>query len=87
MRFRPLVEEGDSCGGIYTHDTVARNPDTSETYEAVSVERSTSVVYPCDMQPGSSADAYVWMAIPEGVNAVDIFIPHTGAFKNVPITN
>jgi hypothetical protein len=32
-------------------------------------------------------DAYVWMKIPEGVNTVDIFVPNTAAFKNVPIAN
>ncbi|MEP0871706.1 hypothetical protein NDA01_17985 [Trichocoleus desertorum AS-A10] len=35
----------------------------------------------------ASADAYVWLRIPEGVNAIDIFIPETAAFKDVPIAN
>jgi hypothetical protein len=35
----------------------------------------------------ASSDAYVWLRIPEGVTAIDLFIPDTGAFKNVPIEN
>ncbi len=85
MRFRPIRE----CSGCYISPkrTTARNPDTSETYESVGSERATYGVALSNIKPGSSVDAYVWMKIPEGVNAVDIFVPDTAAFKNVPIAN
>ena len=67
--------------------TSARNPDTSETYEAVSLDRSTGSISLFQLRPAASADAYVWLRIPEGVNAIDIFIPETAAFSNVPIAN
>lgn len=66
--------------------TTARNPDTSETYKAVSYDRSTGSVSLFLMRPGASADAYVWLRVPEGVNTLDIFVPDTAAFKNVPIS-
>ncbi len=67
--------------------TTARNPETSETYKAVSFDRSTGGVSLFLMRAGSSADAYVWLRVPEGVNTIDIFIPDTAAFKNIPISN
>lgn len=67
--------------------TTARNPETSETYKAVSLDRSTGGVSLFLMRAGTSADAYVWLRVPEGVNTIDIFVPDTAAFKNVPISN
>lgn len=88
MRIRRI--EADRVYGsnaIYVGGTTARNPETSETYEAVSFDRSTGSVSLFLMRTGSSADAYVWLRIPEGVNTLDIFVPDTAAFKNVPIAN
>ncbi|MEP0817749.1 hypothetical protein [Trichocoleus sp. FACHB-46] len=65
----------------------ARNPDTSETYEAVSLDRSTGSISLFQLRPSASADACVWLRIPEGGNAIDIFIPKTVAFDNVPTAN
>jgi hypothetical protein len=88
MRVRLVGECETGCNNyIRSSDTKARNPDTSETYEAVSRERSTGNINLFLLKPGSSVDAYVWMKIPEGVSNVDIFAPNTAAFKNVPITN
>lgn len=88
MRVRLIGECGLSCNNyISPSDTKARNPDTSETYESVGRERATGNVNLFMIKPGSSVDAYVWMKIPEGVTAVDIFVPNTASFKNVPITN
>lgn len=68
--------------------TTARNPSTSETYEAVNGESTSSVslfmMGQIDKQ--TSADAYAWLRIPEGVNTVDIYVPDTEAFQNVPIS-
>lgn len=72
---------------IYIGGTTARNPETSETYKAASLDRSTGSVSLFSMRPGASADAYVWLRVPEGVNNIDIYVPDTQAFKSVPITN
>lgn len=37
------------------------------------------------MKPQSSVDAYVWLVIPEGIDTIDLLVPHTETFKNVPI--
>ncbi len=67
--------------------TTARNPETSQTYQAAGFDRSTGPVTLATMREGGSADAYVWLKIPEGVNTVDLFVPDTQVFKNVPISN
>jgi hypothetical protein len=88
MRIRRL--EPDRVYGsdaIYVGGTTARNPETSETYKATSFDRSTGSVSLFSMRPGSSADAYVWLRVPEGTNNIDIYVPDTQAFKSVPIAN
>lgn len=89
MRIRRI--EPDRVSGsnlIIVGSTTARNPETSETYKAVNlIERSTSAVSLFSMRPGASADAYVWLRVPEGTNTIDIYVPDTQAFKNVPIAN
>ncbi|GAB1543634.1 hypothetical protein NUACC21_63100 [Scytonema sp. NUACC21] len=88
MRIRRLATDNvnpDEFIGI--SDTTARNPDTSETYKGVNIKRSTGSVSLSSLRPKASADAYVWLRIPEGVNSLDIFVPDTGAFNNVPIAS
>lgn len=88
MRVRRIEQErvyGSDVVNIGS--TTARNPETSETYKAASFDRSTGSVSLFLMRAGSSADAYVWLRVPEGVNTMDIYVPDTQAFKNVPIAN
>ncbi|WP_017317795.1 hypothetical protein [Mastigocladopsis repens] len=88
MRIRRLASDG--VGGsdiISVGSTTARNPDTSETYKTVNLQRSTGSVGLSSLRPNASADAYVWLRIPEGVNSLDVFVPDTAAFNNVPISN
>ncbi|MFH7029966.1 MAG: hypothetical protein ACHBN1_32525 [Heteroscytonema crispum UTEX LB 1556] len=88
MRIRRQVTDG--VGGsdiISVSSTTARNPDTSETYKGVGLDRSTGSVSLFQLRPNSSADAYVWLRVPDGVNTLDIFVPDTAAFQNVPIAN
>lgn len=88
MRIRRVESER-----VYGSDVInvssatARNPETSETYKVASFDRSTGSVSLFLMRAGSSADAYVWLRVPEGTNTIDIYVPDTQAFKNVPITN
>jgi hypothetical protein len=39
------------------------------------------------VRPQASTDAYIWLRVPDGINNLDIFVPDTVAFKNVPISN
>jgi hypothetical protein len=89
MRIRRLTPENPSGMDMITvGSTTARNPDTSETYKGVDfTKHSTGTVSLVQMRPRSSVDAYVWLRVPEGANTLDIFIPETAAFKNVPISN
>jgi hypothetical protein len=87
MRVRRVTDRVGGGDIISIGSTTARNPDTSETYKAVALDRSTGTVSLFGLRTNSSADAYVWLRIPEGVNNLDIFVPDTAAFQNVPISN
>jgi hypothetical protein len=90
FRVRRLVRDEETNPydkGIYPRDVTARNPDTSETYESLGGERATRVVNLNFVKRGASVDAYVWLKIPEGAKTLDIYIPETQVFKNVPIAN
>lgn len=89
MRIRRAADDNSITASdvISVSSTTARNPDTSETYKGVKLERATGTVSLSQLRPNSSADAYVWLKVTDGVNNLDIFVPDTGAFKNVPISN
>ncbi|MFN6499819.1 MAG: hypothetical protein RMX65_022895 [Nostoc sp. DedQUE01] len=88
MRIRRLATDGVSGSDIISvSSTTARNPDTSETYKGVALDRSTGSVSLFQVRPQASADAYVWLRVPDGINKLDIFVPDTAAFKNVPISS
>ncbi|BAZ52910.1 hypothetical protein NIES4103_55750 [Nostoc sp. NIES-4103] len=88
MRIRRLGAEGVGGGDIISvASTTARNPDTSVTYKGVAPDRSTGSVSLAQLRPKASADAYVWVRVPQGVDSLDIYVPDTAAFKNVPISN
>lgn len=88
MRIRRVGPDVVGTDLISLGETAARNPDTSETYQPVdAVRRSSGVVSLFQMRQGASADAYVWMQVPEGVSTIDLFIKETRAFKAVPIAN
>lgn len=83
---RPQAAVGSDA--IYMGGATARNPETSETYQAVNGESTGSVsLFSMRLENQSSADAYVWLQIPREVSNVDIYLPNTQAFQNVPITN
>jgi hypothetical protein len=89
FRARALVDAHPSriSASITPLQTTARNPDTSEVYKRLSASRATGNMPLREVRKGASVDAYVWLKVPEGVNVVDIYIPKTQAFKNVPIEN
>lgn len=88
MRIRRLSDQVQKPTYVEVGLTTARNPNTSETYKAVDPsKRSTDKVDLSEMEKGTSADAYVWLRLPERVSTLDVFVPKTGQFKNVPISN
>lgn len=88
MRIRRQATDGVGGGDIISvANTTARNPETSETYKGISGNRSTGSVSLAQLRPKASADAYIWIRVPNGVNKLDIFVPDTAAFKNVPISS
>ena len=88
MRIRRLApDDVYEENSINVAATRARSPETAQTYEALGLDRSTGPVSLSSMHKGASADGYVWLKIPEGVNTVDLFVPDTKAFTNVPISN
>ncbi|MFN6464204.1 MAG: hypothetical protein RMZ41_020645 [Nostoc sp. DedVER02] len=88
MRIRRLATDGVVGSDIISvASTTARNPETSVTYKGVALNRSTGTVSLFQVRPQASADAYIWLRVPDGINSLDIFVPDTAAFKNVPISN
>lgn len=91
MRVR-VVRERSGGGAAYfrSAETIARNPgETAEpytTYEAVSDQYATMPIFMPLIREGASVDAQVWLRVPEGVNTIDIYMPKTMVFKNVPIS-
>lgn len=88
MRVRRLAENVVGGDIINVGNSTARNPLTTETFAAVDVvERSTGSVSLYQIRPAASADAYVWLRVPESVGVLDIYVPETAAFKSVPVAN
>ncbi len=90
FRARRLVRDEETNPydkNFFPDNVVARNPDTSETYKSIGGKRATGSFNLNSVRRGSSVDAYVWLKIPEGNNTIDLYIPETQVFKNVPIAN
>jgi hypothetical protein len=91
FRARRLASDEESIGSdkftLFADQTTARNPDTSETYKSPNSQHSTGLIGLYRIKKGASVDAYVWLKVPEGTNTLDIYVPETQVFKNVPITN
>jgi hypothetical protein len=85
FRVRRLARDRESLGMIGSYNVAARNPDTSETYKSLGVDRSSGSIVLSSVKSGASVDAYVWLKVPDGVNTIDLYIPETQVFKNVPI--
>ncbi|MFB2938620.1 hypothetical protein ACE1B6_25500 [Aerosakkonemataceae cyanobacterium BLCC-F154] len=86
MRISRLDDKVLETNVIKIGETTASNSVSGQTYKAVnSLEHIPLPVALKDIPQNSSVDTYVWLKIPKGVYAIDIFVPETGAFKNVPI--
>ncbi len=84
-----VVRDEDLRGisSLHPSDTKARNPETSETFKALEGNKATGTVWLNEIAKGTSVDAYVWLKVPEGNKSLDLFVEHTQAFKDVPISN
>ncbi|WP_449418639.1 hypothetical protein [Phormidium nigroviride] len=87
MRIRRLTDDRAFKESISIGDTTARDRQTTQVYKSLDPEQSTGQVLLGELKPGASADAYVWLRVPEEVSAIDIYVPQTQAFQNVPIAN
>jgi hypothetical protein len=87
FRVYRLAEKPGPASLINISQTTARNPDTSEVYEAYGNRKSTGSVLLRLVKKNIPADGYVWLKVPAGVDTLDIYIPETQVFKNVPISN
>jgi hypothetical protein len=88
FRVRRLTPD-NSNGYIRSREIKAMNPETNEVYKVMSESSDSSIsdtVFLSDMSRGGSADAHAWLNVPEGVNTLDIYVPKTQTFKNVPIS-
>ncbi|MGA9377639.1 MAG: hypothetical protein WBV73_02460 [Phormidium sp.] len=88
MRISRLDEKIGESNVIKISETTARNSVSEQSYKpANSLENVPVPVTLKDIPQNSSVDTYVWLKVPKGVYSIDIYVPETGAFKNVPITN
>jgi len=88
IRIRALKLNIPMSEYIDLSNTTARNPTTNETYKAISGE-STGIVSLGAMQSANQpvVDAYVWLQVPTQIEVIDIYIPNTEPFENVPIAS
>lgn len=71
---------------IKFYDAKAKNINTYEEYQAIH-NRTTKTTSLSSLQLNVWSDAYLWLAIPKGIDVIDIIFPYTEVFKNVPIEN
>jgi hypothetical protein len=75
---------------ISASKVAARSSDTSEAFNVIYITKRNTFTDPMTlnlMEQGASADAYVWLEVPEAVKTLDIYIPETQAFKGVAIAD
>ena len=62
----------------------SRNPETSEVG---TIAQSAGTVELEKINKEKPMKTNVWLYVPDGVNAIDIIMPQTQIFENVPIKN
>jgi hypothetical protein len=87
MQINRLADDAGGGDVINVASTNARNPVTNETYQAVDfLKRSSGTASLYQMRRGEPVEGYVVLKVPQGVNAIDIYVDETQPFKNVPIS-
>lgn len=69
-------------GGLYWNHVKGRNPDTSADYRNA---RRSNTTWLDNLPNNAWANAYVWLKVPQGVEIIDISVPETALFRNVPV--
>jgi len=88
MRISRLDEKVEETNVIKLGETTARNGVSEQTYKVMNSPENVPIpVALKDIPQDGSVDTYVWLKVPKGVYTIDIYVPETGAFKNVPISN
>lgn len=88
FRIRRLAEKLPSGQTTFNaSQATARNPANSETYKVLNSDRATPPVSLSSINRNASADAYVWLQVPPEVKSLDIYLPNTQVFSNVPIAD
>ncbi|HCF27764.1 MAG TPA: hypothetical protein DEV81_11335 [Cyanobacteria bacterium UBA11049] len=89
FRLRAIrADKGTYEDNIYLPNTTASDPNTGATYKPIKGQGTDNIPPLKSMYNDKlpSVDGYIWLQIPEEVNTVDIQLPNTGVFKNVPIS-
>lgn len=87
LRVERLRDRIDSNGDIDLAEATAINTRTNMTYPVTAVRtRGNEAISLYTLQPGRSTEATITMRVPEGLQRVDISIPETDVFRNVPIS-
>jgi hypothetical protein len=89
FRVRRIAPKNVSLEGITSYKVKAINPETNEVYKVVSgssASADSGYLGINLIERGASVDAHTWLSVPEGVSTVDIYVPETQTFKNVPIS-
>ncbi len=88
VRIRRLADDLGDATSLNIGNTTARNPQTTETFKPVDpAAHSTGTISLSNIRNNASVDAYVWLRVPVGVKTLNIYVPQTGAFNNVPISD
>ena len=84
-KIRRIVPKGE-VDSISLSQSRGRNSETSEVYRTIT-NKSTNFTYINDLPEDSWGNAYFWLKVPEEVNVIDIIIPKTAIFEQVPIAS
>lgn len=67
---------------FFWREVRGRNPNTSEEYD---LEKSSDWTNLRKLPNNAWANAYVWLKVPQGIETIDISVPETAMFRNIPI--
>nr|WP_290227713.1 hypothetical protein [Trichocoleus desertorum] len=89
LRIRRLAENVSAYDFINVGGAVAQEPEsTIATYQPVDpIKKSTGPISLQGIRKEASADAYVWLRVPEGVSTLNIRVPGAEVFEAVKIVN
>jgi hypothetical protein len=85
LRVQRTGDRASSNDIINFNETTALNPNTNTTYPTVNRDQSGGAISLFQVNPGSAAEVEVQFAVPENVETLNIVVPETGAFNNVPV--